>query len=236
LEEKEMIRAFYAAGSGLNAQQTAIDNAANNMANVSTTGYKKQDISFSDLLYSDLDGTASQNTKVGNGSRVSGNTSIQTQGDSQFTGNPLDFELTSDGFFGVLTQDGNVKYSRDGSFHVSSEDTGNYLVNASGDYVLGKDGNRISSDSENLINQIGVFNFANPYGLTNEGNNLFLSTATSGNAFAIDGKLQNGYLESSNVDLSTEMTDLIEIQKAYQFNAKLVQTADEIANITNNLR
>lgn len=231
-----MIRGFYSAGSGLTAQQTAIDNAANNMANVSTTGYKKQDISFSDLLYSDLEGTQSATTKVGNGSRVSGNTPIQTPGSTEFTGNPFDFALTSDGFFGVLTKDGSVKYTRDGRFSVSSEDTGNYLVTANGDYVLDRDGNKVSSDSNDLLNQIGVFGFSNPYGLSNDGNNLFQITQTSGNAFAIEGKMQNGYLEASNVDLADEMTNLIEIQRAYQFNAKLIQTADEIANITNNLR
>jgi len=231
-----MIRGFYAAGSGLSAQQMAIDTAANNMANVSTNGYKKQDISFSDLLYSNIDGTAAQNAMVGNGAKVSRTTTIQTQCGTEFTGNPLDFALTSDGFFGVLTQDGKVKYTRDGSFGVSCEDTGNYLVTSSGDYVLSSGGNKISSDSEDLKNQIGVFNFANPYGLTNKGDNLYEITATSGDAIAINGQLQSGCLESSNVDLATEMSNLIEIQRAYQFNAKLVQTADELANITNNLR
>ncbi|MDF2567474.1 MAG: flagellar basal-body rod protein FlgG [Oscillospiraceae bacterium] len=234
-----MIRGFYSAGSGLRTQQTALDNAANNIANVNTTGYKKQSLSFSDLLYSNLatpEGNAPQNLKVGNGVRETQADTLFTQGGVQQTGGILDFAITANGFFGVLSPDGTVRYTRDGSFKISPEQQGNYLVTADGGYVLDKNGNKILAESQDLINQIGVFDFANPYGLQQAGNNMFEKTGISGNAVGITGQLHNGYLEYSNVELADEMSSLISIQKAYQFNAKLIQTADEIENITNNLR
>jgi len=159
-----------------------------------------------------------------------------TNGIVQNTGNKLDFAVKSDGFFGVQTKDGSIKYTRDGSFHTSSEKTGNFLVNSSGDYVLDKDGNKLKADEPNLKDKIGVFNFSNPYGLSNAGNNLFESTAQSGKPSTSAGNVESGELELSNVELAREMTDLLEIQRAYQFDSKYIQTADEIENITNNLK
>jgi flagellar basal-body rod protein FlgG len=193
-----MIRGFYSAGSGLKAQQSAIDNTANNMSNLSTSGFKKQELSFSELMYSNLaspNGSAPQEMKVGSGSRAVNAASLHTQGRLEQTNNPLDFALTGDGFFGILCNDGTVKYTRDGSFHVSSEETGSYLVTAVGGYVLGKDGNRVLLDGENPTEKIGVFGFANPYGLTRAGENLFESTESSGNAFLHQGEIRSGCLE-----------------------------------------
>jgi flagellar basal body rod protein FlgG len=129
-----------------------------------------------------------------------------------------------------------VKYTRDGSFGVSSEDGGNFLVDSEGNYVLDQNGEKLSADDVDLKNKIGIFSFTNPRGLQNIGNNYFESTAQSGTAQAIEGNLKSGSLESSNVELNTEMTDMLEIQRAYQFNTKFIQTADEIENITNNLK
>ena len=232
-----MIRGFYTAGSGLACQQSALDNAANNIANVSTTGFKKQSVRFSELLYSSIgaqDGGA-QNLRVGNGARVSELFTNQARAGLIYTGNGLDFALGSGGYFGVITSEG-VRYTRDGNFAVSHEPTGDYLVTAGGGYVMGTDGGRISLDGEGLQGRIGVFGFPNPSGLAKSGGNLFEATAESGEAFAAQGDICAGFLEISNVDLVGEMADLIAIQKAYQFNAKMLQTADEIENITNNLR
>lgn len=233
-----MIRGFYTAGSGLMTQQTGIDNVANNLANLNTTGYKKQSIRFADLLNSNLatpDDAVPQNLKVGNGTKVSDVSYLQTQGTMQYTGNILDFAIASDGFFGVRRQDGTIGFTRDGSFSISSEATGDYLVTASGGYVLDYAGNKLLLN-ENSINEVGVFDFANPYELIKAGDNLFDSSVLSGEPVAIAGNILNGTLELSNVSLSDEMADLISMQKAYQFNAKMIQTADEIENIINNLR
>ena len=233
-----MIRGFYSAGSGLASQQTAIDNAANNIANVSTTGFKKRDLNFSELLYSKVgtEASSSQNLNVGNGTRVATILNNFSQGSIEASGNELDFALKSDGFFAVQSQDGSTKYTRDGNFKISSESEGDYLVNSSGEYVLDKDSNKLIADEPGIKDKIGVFDFSNPYGLNKAGNNLFTVTAQSGQPITTEGKLISGGIELSNVDLATEMTDLLSIQRAYQFNAKFIQTADEIENITNNLK
>jgi flagellar basal-body rod protein FlgG len=234
-----MIRGFYTAGSGLVSQQAALDNTANNIANLSTTGFKKRDLSFSELLSSTIGaagGTQPQNIKVGNGSKGAVISSSFTQGSLQFTGSERDFAIMSKGFFAVQTSDGSVKYTRDGSFSVSSEEDGNYLVNSDGNYVLDKEGNKLSANEPDYKDKIGVYDFSNPYGLYNAGNNLFDKTAQSGQPEIIEGKLRPGCIELSNVELSCEMTDLLEIQRAYQFDAKFIQTADEIESIANNLK
>ncbi len=226
-----MIRGFYAAGSGLIGQQKALDNAANNLANMNTTGYKKQRVSFSELLYNNV-----KEAQTGNGVRTAGVETTHTPGGYRETGNPLDFAVVSDGFFGVLTRDGSVKYTRDGSFHLSSEADGSYLTTADGDYVLDRNSRKIILDGEDITDRIGVFSFANSGGLTREGNNMFSPSENSGGRRVTDGTVVNGYLESSNVELAGEMSDLISIQKSFQFNAKMLQTADEIENIINSLR
>jgi flagellar basal body rod protein FlgG len=135
-----------------------------------------------------------------------------------------------------MGSDGNIGYTRDGSFHISGEAGENYLVTAGGEYVLSGNGTKISADDENLQNQIGIFNFGNPYGLSADGDNKFKSTAASGQAYVTVGSIGRGMLETSNVDLTDEMANLMTMQKAYQFNAKMIETADEIENIINNLR
>lgn len=232
-----MIRGFYSAGSGLVCQQMAMDNTANNIANVSTTGFKKQRVRFGQLLYSNL-GTQDggiQNLKVGNGVRAGEVTTNHERNGFIHTGNELDFALNCEGYFGVLTDQG-MGYTRDGTFYISYEQTGNYLVTASGGYVVGTDGDRVLVDDEDLHSKIGIFNFSNPTGLEKIGDNLFAPTQTSGEAYAAAGAIYSGYIEMSNVDMTSEMSDLIAIQKAYQFNAKMIQTADEIESIVNNLR
>ncbi|MDD3693099.1 MAG: flagellar hook-basal body protein [Oscillospiraceae bacterium] len=232
-----MIRGFYTAGSGLACQQMAMDNTANNIANVNTTGFKKQRVRFGQLLYSNL-GTQDggiQNLKVGNGVRAAEITTNHARNGFVHTGNELDFALDCEGYFGVITNQG-VRYTRDGTFYISYEQSGNYLVTASGGYVAGKDGGRVLVDGEDLQSKIGIFNFSNPTGLDKGGDNLFVATERSGEAYAADGTVRAGYIEMSNVDMVGEMSDLIAIQKAFQFNAKMIQTADEIENIINNLR
>ncbi len=230
-----MIRAFYSAGSGLTSSQAAMDNVANNLANVNTAGYKKQNAGFSELLYSGMDAGANA-LRVGNGVRATAGASNFSRGTLQITENKLDFALESDGFFAVLTKDGSVNYTRDGSFKVSVEDNGNYLVTANGDYVLDKNGAKIALGESDLREKIGVYGFPNPHGLASSGGNLFKATETSGSAASMEGKIRSGCLELSNVELTGEMSDLITIQRSFQVNAQMVKTADEIENIINNLR
>lgn len=234
-----MIRGFYAAGSGLGAIQTGVDNVANNLANVNTTAYKKQSVRFSDLMTSNLAspaGEAPQDLKVGNGVRASGTVASMAYGGLTHTDHLLDFALTGDGFFGVVGADGVLRLTRDGNFHLSNEADGSYLVNANGEYVVGRDGQRILVDEHFSREQIAVLNVDNPYGLAVAGDNRFEPTEASGRLLTANTEIAQGYLEGSNTDLTVELTELIALQKAYQFNAKMVQTADEIENIINNLR
>ncbi len=230
-----MIRAFYSAGSGLKSSQTAMDNTANNLANVNTNGYKKQNTGFSELLYSSVDG-GRNGFRIGNGVRATAGAGNFTNGTMEYTGGELDFALESDGLFAVRTKDGGVGYTRDGSFKISVEGNGNYLVTANGDYVLDKNGEKIELDESDLRDKIGVYAFPNPQGLASQGGNLFEATEVSGVASSTEGKIRSGYLELSNVELSGEMTDLITIQRSFQVNAQMVKTADEVENIVNNLR
>lgn len=230
-----MIRGFYSAGSGLFAQQTAMNNAANNIANANTTGFKKQSVDFSDLMYSNKR-TFTGNAKIGNGTREASIDSVFTQGALDDTARELDFAITGKGFFGVMSANGEISFTRDGNFGISTEQNGNFLVSASGDYVLDQNGNKINVDRANLPAKIGVFSFDNVTGLERIGNNQYIQTATSGQATPIAGELTQGKLERANVELADEMSDLIAIQRSFQFNAKMIQTADEIENITNNLR
>lgn len=230
-----MIRAFYSAGSGLSTQQLAMNTAGNNIANANTTGFKKQSVGFSELVYSNRRAVEGD-IKVGNGVRDIQMDTVFTQGALEPTDRELDFAIIGEGFFGVLGQDGTVAYTRDGNFQVSVEETGNYLVTSTGEYILGADGDRLSADSNQLLNEIGIFTFDNESELEHLGNNMYLPTELSGEAVVSAGELAQSYLERSNVDMADEMSDLITIQRAFQFNARLLQTADELEQITNTLR
>jgi len=233
-----MIRGFYSAGSGIGANQAGINSISNNIANINTSGYKRQVLSFSDLVRSELNAADSggQNVTVGNGVRVSGAATIMSLGNIRETGNAYDFALTGDGFFATMDNGGKISYTRDGSFYIAEGPGGTYLASSDGSYVLNADGRQILSASEDAVSQIGIFDFPNRQGLIPVGGNRFESSVLSGNAFAVEGEIRSGFLEASNVDLADEMVNLIEVQKAFQFNAKMVQTADEVENIINNLR
>lgn len=228
-----MIRGFYSAGAGLASRQAELDRSAQNLANISTTGYKKQNLSFTQLLYSNI-APGDQNLMVGNGNTAWDSTADFSQGIITATGNETDFAIEDGGFFAVQTESG-VRYTRDGSFHISEENDGGYLVNASGGYVLGRKGEKLKA-GDGLENDIGVFNFPNQYGLLSTGNNLFEATDESGAAVNSSGTVKKGNLELSNVDMAREMAGLLDIQRSYQMGARFIQTADEIENITNNLR
>jgi flagellar basal-body rod protein FlgG len=240
-----MNNAFKTGTSGLKAHQTRIDNIANNIANVQTTGFKKTDVEFEDLLYTQFD--ANDLSKVqGHGVKVQGTPIDFTSGSLMQSDQALDIAIVGDAFFALLDQNG-VSYTRNGSFRISEENNIPYLVNVNGQYVLDNKLNRIvipqkednSINQDLLLNTIGTFSFANNSGLIKADNTSFLATEGSGAITALnsgDVELRPYTLEQANVDLGKSMVELLEGQRAFQLNARVVQTADQIEDIVNNLR
>ncbi|WP_320822714.1 flagellar basal-body rod protein FlgG [Reinekea sp.] len=261
-----MMKALWVGKTGLEAQDIALSTISNNMANASTTGFKKERAVFEDLIYQvqrQPGAQSSQNTQLpsglqlGTGVRTVGTQKVFMQGDLNTTEQPLDMAINGRGFFQVLLPDGNLSYTRDGTFHIDAD--GN-MVTANG-YLLepnivipeqsktvtvGTDGivTAVSAgDNDPVeIGNIEVVDFVNPAGLQALGNNLFLATAASGQAAAgvpsLDGfgSIIQGALENSNVTIVEEMVDMISTQRAYEMNSKVVSTADQMLGfITQNL-
>ncbi|MTI86463.1 MAG: flagellar basal-body rod protein FlgG [Balneolaceae bacterium] len=263
-----MFRALSTAALGMSAQQRSVDNVANNLANVGTTGYKRSTIAFQDLFYeniasSKLGGAANRNggdgpmLQVGHGSRAVATIRNFMQGSVAETGNALDMAISGSGFFQVEMPDGSIGYSRDGNF---SRDSTGMLVNNSGlplaaqieiptDAVaieVSQSGTvtaLMAGDNTKVeLGQIELAKFANPGGLEALGDNLFAETDASGLAFFGNpgsegfGVVRQGYLEQSNVDIVNEMVRLIEAQRAYETNSKMVQTAEDMMSVTNSIK
>jgi flagellar basal-body rod protein FlgG len=233
-----------------------IDNTANNLANVNTHGFRRSHMDFADLAYNTIQqpgrdistGLVSPTgLQIGNGVRVVSTTKHFTQGNMEQTGNPLDVGIEGDGFFRVQLPSGDFGYTRAGSFR---KDPQGLLVNADGYAVDG--GVSIGADAQNLsigidgsvqgelnginttFGTIPLFTFANPAGLSSEGANLFRETAASGTAAqAIPGQsgagiLRGNFLESSNVEVVTELISLIAAQRAYEINSRAIRAGDEM--------
>lgn len=234
---------FYTAAVGAKAQQAKMDVLGNNMANVNTVGYKAQNAGFVDLLYSNIREPETTDTqlKVGSGTRME-KTDINFKNSGlQATDNPTDYAITGAGFFAVKNPaDSQIYYTRDGSFQSSLRDDGEfYLVTANGDLVLDKDFEpiKLGADNKEAEQVPGVFDFQLKDGLILQGNNLFSPVAKNGDPILQeDAQLSQGYLEMSNAEVSDEMVKLIETQRAYSMNLKMVQTADQVEEIINNLR
>jgi flagellar basal-body rod protein FlgG len=262
-----MIRAFHAAASGMRAQQKSIDLISNNIANVNTTGFKSKRAAFKDLVYSDMEirrVAAPPNLQVGNGVRVGAAMRSLVQGTPVQTGRTLDVSIIGDGYFAVATEDGSLRYTRDGSFNISVMNDGegfvNRLTTSDGLFVLNSDGRPIEFasgidvsalkiDQDGTIaasnangeavpsGRLAVVSFANPGGLSAAGDNLFEETPASGEGVAVaEPSVMQGFLEASNVDMADEMTRLIMAQRAYQLSARVLQTADDMESMANNLR
>ncbi|MFT7696731.1 MAG: flagellar basal-body rod protein FlgG [Reinekea sp.] len=261
-----MMKALWVGKTGLEAQDIALSTISNNMANASTTGFKKERAVFEDLIYQvqrQPGAQSSQNTQLpsglqlGTGVRTVGTQKVFMQGDLNTTEQPLDMAINGRGFFQVMLPDGNISYTRDGTFHIDAD--GN-MVTANGYLVepnivipdqaktitVGTDGivTAVSAgDNDPVeIGNIEVVDFVNPAGLQALGNNLFLATAASGQAAegvpSLDGfgAIIQGALENSNVTIVEEMVDMISTQRAYEMNSKVVSTADQMLGfITQNL-
>jgi len=261
-----MIRALYSAASGMTAQQTNVDNIANNLANANTAGYKQRRVQFQDLMYQSMvqPGAAANQQNVvptglqlGMGTRSASNEIIFTQGNTVATNNPLDITIRGRGFFQVRQSNGELAYTRAGSFHLSRD--GN-IVTSDGDQLdpqvvlppqaqnvtIGTDGTvsytQMGSTTATRAGQIQLANFANPAGLDSLGRNLYKQTEASGDPIVANpggqeglGELLQGYTEQSNVSVVEEFINMIIAQRAYEANSKVVKAADDMYQQINNL-
>lgn len=261
-----MIRALRTAALGMYSQSLRLDNISNNLANTNTTGFKKSNIQFQDLFYQTLRpaGVADQqNTQlptelqIGHGNRPVATVKNFAQGSVVNTENALDVALEGDGFFQIQQPDGTIAYTRDGNFRISS--TGQ-LVNTSGLVVepqismpedaaslhIGADGVVsvivTGATEAQQLGQIELAKFINPGGLKNIGGNLMVATPASGDPIlgapgaSGFGKVLQGYLEESNVNVVQEMVGLIVAQRAFEINSKSVRTAEQMLEIASNLK
>jgi flagellar basal-body rod protein FlgG len=259
-----MTPALWAAKTGLDAQQTRMTVTSNNLANVNTSGFKKSRGIFEDLLYQhvkQVGASTSQDTQapsglsLGTGVRVVATEKMFTQGGLSQTGNPLDLAIQGRGFFQILMPDGTLGYSRDGSFQMNSQGqlvtSSGYLVQPSITIPTGAQSISIGSDGVVSVTvagqaaptQVGTLqltDFVNPAGLQPRGENLFVESAASGTAQTGTpglnglGALNQGMLESSNVNVVEELVAMIETQRAYEMNSKAIQTADQMLEYVSN--
>jgi len=253
-----MIRSLWIARTGLDAQQMQMDVIANNLANTSTNGFKKSRAVFEDLLYQTLrqpGAQSSQQTQIpaglqlGTGVKPVSTERIHTQGNLQQTGNGLDVAINGAGFFQILMPDGSTAYTRDGSFH---KDNQGQMVTASGyplqpnitipqnalSVTIAKDGTvsvtQPGSPNSVQIGAVQLVSFINPSGLQSVGENLFLETAASGTPTPNTpgtnglGVLNQNYVETSNVNVAEELVTMIQTQRAYELNSKVVSTSDQM--------
>lgn len=259
-----MMRALYTATTGMLGQQLFIDVTSNNISNVNTLGYRKERAEFADLFHQVIQyaGSSTSETtlsptgiEVGLGVRPTSVQKLFSQGNFKETEQSLDVAITGNGFFQIELPDGTIAYTRDGSF--KRDDEGN-VVNSQGyllvpnitipddatQLTIGVDGTVtvVQGADTNQLGQIETVNFINPAGLHALGDNLYLNTNASGdpivgtpglNGF---GQLRQGFVETSNVKLVEEMTDLIVGQRAYEANSKSIQTADSMLQIVNQLK
>ena len=253
-----MIRSLWVSKTGLDAQQTQLDVISNNLANVSTAGYKRSRAVFEDLLYQTVRQPGAQSTQqtqlptglqLGTGVRPVATERLFSQGNLQNTANPLDVAINGQGFFQVSLPDGTTAYTRDGSFHLDSQ---GQIVTSSGytlspaitipanaqTITIGRDGivsvTQPGQAAPTQVGSIQLATFINASGLQARGENLYVETASSGTPTTNTpgsngaGVVQQSYIETSNVNVVEELVNMIQTQRAYELNSKAVQTADQM--------
>ncbi|NLY15738.1 MAG: flagellar basal-body rod protein FlgG [Gammaproteobacteria bacterium] len=253
-----MLPSLWVAKTGLSAQDMNLTTISNNLANVSTTGFKRDRAEFEDLLYqvrrqpggqSSQDSELPSGLQLGTGVRIVGTQKIFTQGSLQTTEQPLDLAINGRGFFQILMPDGTISYTRDGSFQLNSD---GQVVTSSGfplepaivlpeqvrTFMVGEDGTvsvTVAGDPQpQVLGNIQTVDFINYAGLEAIGNNLFLETAASGAPQAGMpgtnglGNVLQNTLENSNVSVVEELVNMITTQRAYEMNSKVISTADQM--------
>lgn len=235
-----MNMSFYTAAVGAGQQQNKLAVVGNNLANISTVGYKAKNGVFSDLVYKNINAADYTNSNLKNGSgAILERTETQfSEGTLMLTDSQLDFAIQGQGFFALFdpgTQE--FTYTRDGSFNLSQLGDAVYLANEEGKWVMDSQMNPVTVVDQNDQIDIGIFDFENKNGMISVGSNQFVPVDKNGAPFlSQESTLQRGALEASNVDMAMEMTRVIEAQRAYQLSLKMIQTSDEITNTINNLR
>ncbi len=261
-----MIPALWIAKTGLDAQQTRMSIISNNLANVNSTGFKRDRVVFEDLLYQNIRQVGAQSSQdtqlpsglsLGTGVRVVATEKLHQQGNLEQTDNPLDLAIQGRGFFQILLPDGNLAYTRDGSFQINADGE---MVTADGyqlqpgitipesvaTVTLGSDGvvsvMTPGSAAPTQVGNVQLADFINPTGLQAMGQNLFLESAASGSPQTGTpglnglGTLVQGTVESSNVNVVEELVNMIETQRAYEMNSKAISATDQmLAYVNNNL-
>ena len=259
-----MMRSLWTAASGMTSQQLNVDTISNNIANVNTTGYKKERLEFQSLLYQTMSRATLDENDTG---RPVVSSRIFTNGSVERTDNPLDFYLQGDGFFVVERGEDDIVYTKDGSFKLSLNGDELSLVTSEGYAILDTDGEPITlpenvsmadvtvdslgnityidedGESQDLGVRFNIVQFPNVQGLEAIGNNFYTVTAASGEAVqesegettTVSSIIQN-CLEMSNVNVANEMVDLIIAQRAYELNSKAIQTSDDMLQQASNLK
>jgi len=233
-----MIKAYYTATNGAISNKNYLDVLSNNMANIQTEGFKKSKPEFSDLIYTNMRGAEGANTelKSGSGSKLNKIDVVFSQGIPYQTGVKTDFAILGEGFFAVQFEEENM-FTRGGSFEITNIDDENYLTYQGG-YVLNNQEEPIIIENNDDIDniEIGVFALRNNGDLEQAGNNLYKISNEDVEYDMVEAKVLKGYLESSNVEISDERVKVIQIQRAFQRNSTVIQTADEIEQTINSLR
>ena len=261
-----MLKALNTSATGMQAQQTSMEVVSNNVANASTAGFKKSRAEFEDLLYhtkkapgaaTGLNAVSPTGVQVGLGVKTGAVQRDYSMGGVKQTGNPFDLAIMGKGFFQLANEEGQIMYSRNGEFKRDPEgklvdkngnalipmvklpsDTVDFRVTNRGEVEISRD--RLSKPE--VIAQIEIASFINPAGLRSLGNNNFAATRASGNAQkgmpgrGHFGELVQGELEGSNVNIAEEMVNMITTQRSYETNAKVMQAADQMLQMINNLR
>jgi len=260
-----MQRSLFTAATGMKGQQLSLDVLANNLANVNTTAFKRSRVDFQDLLYQTIRAPGAVSAQgfeipsgiqVGSGVGVSAVSKLFQQGSFVSTSNPLDVAIEGEGFFQVTLPDGEVAYTRDGSFKLNRD---GIMVTSDGyplepeitipddaiSVSIGIDGtiSVVRSDSTtDELGQIELARFVNPAGLLSYGRNLYIETEASGDPILSNpgddgtGTLRQEFLEGSNVSVVDEIVQLIITQRAYEVNSSVIRTSDEMLQAANNMR
>ena len=259
-----MLIAFSTSATGMAAQQTLVDVIANNLANINTTGFKRSQVAFQDLLYIKLKDAGSEvssglnsptGLEVGSGVRIAATVRVFSGGELVSTSNPLDIAIAGDGFLQVSMPNGDMRYTRDGSLLLNADGelvtTSGYRIEPSisvptdaASVDIGKDGGVNVTDAagtQSVVGTIELARFPNPSGLSAEGDNLFAATEASGTATTGTagesgfGTIQSGFLEKSNVQMITELVNLITSQRSYETNSRAIRAGDEMLRQANQI-